>query len=89
MGFVSILLALLISVKFETNYFPLIGIGFICMIWGWGFFLIVNWFSKESKFALKLPKSLRSGFSWYAALFLDAWFLVGSFGALQFIWRSF
>jgi len=88
-AFVLILIGLLVTVKFEINFFPIIGVGFITMIWGWGFFLIINWYSKESKFSLKLPNFLRSGFSWYAALFLDVWFLVGSIGGLQFIWSSF
>jgi len=88
-GFILILLSLLVTVRFEINFVPLIGVGFITMIWGWGIFLIINWYAKESKFALKLPKFLRTGFGWYAAFFLDMWFLLGSFGALQFIWSSF
>ncbi len=88
-GLILILIAPLINIKFEINFAPVSYVGFAILIWGWGIFLTIYWYTKEYKFALKLPKNLRYVFSWYAAIFLDAWFLFGTFAVLIFIYSLF
>jgi len=77
-GFLLILLPILAAAKYQLNIFPLSGIGLFAMIWGWGLFLVIQWFGSDStKKPSKIPQLLRSGSRWYAALFLDVWFLFG------------
>jgi len=87
-GFATIIISLMVTVKLDMNFFPVVGIGMFVSIWAWGAFLIVNWYSKEPNPNMKLPKPIKAMFTWYAAIFLDAWFLVGGLGCLMFIWNS-
>ena len=78
----------MVSVKLNMNLFPAAGIGMLISIWSWGAFLISNWYSKRPNNITKIPNPIRAMFTWYAAIFLDAWFLVGGMGCLIFIWNS-
>jgi hypothetical protein len=82
-GFMLILFSVFIQQSISLNLLPLLGIGFIMLIWGWGLFLVVQWFGSDAKKHSKLPQILRSGFHWYVAIFLDIWFFVGSIAAIQ------
>lgn len=88
LGFILILFSIFAPVLMHWNLFPLSGFGLITLIWSWGLFLVTKWFGIGSKKESKLPMIIRSGFRWYAAIFLDIWFVVGSFAALQIIWKS-
>lgn len=87
-GFLICIISILVSVNYEPKYFSLFGFGFLITIWGWGLFLIVNWYSKKSKLALRLPKFIISGSEWYACFFLNVWFLAGSISAICFVCNS-
>ena len=83
-----ILLPVLASITFQLNIYSLSGAGFITLILGWGLFLVTMWFGSDSKKKSKLPKLILNGFRWYAAIFLDIWFVAGSFTALYVVWIS-
>lgn len=85
LGFLLILLPVLVSIIFQSNIYSLSGAGFITLIWGWGLFLVTNWFGSDSKKKSKLPKLILNGFRWYAAIFLDIWFVAGSLTALYVV----
>ncbi|WP_458775341.1 hypothetical protein [Desulforhopalus sp. 52FAK] len=82
------MLSILVSIKLQINLFPLLGVGWLLIIWGWGIFLIIHWYGQQSKFSLKLSKNLVAIREWGSAIFLNTWFLAGSIGVLCFIWNS-
>ncbi len=88
LGFIIILLSMFLAGLLPWNIFPLIAVGFVMLIWSWGLFLAINWFAINSRLT-RMPKLIRAGLRWYAAFFLDIWFVVGSLAPLYFTWRSF
>ena len=87
-GFLICLLSILASVNYHINLFPLFGVGTLVALWGWGIFLIINWYGEKSKLALKFPKGLIVSAEWGGSIFLNLWFFVGSIGVALFIWNA-
>ena len=87
-GILLALLSILISVKSELNLLFLSGVGFFLVLWGWGLFLVVNWYGKTTKITMKFPRVIVLLAEWFSTFFLNIWFLVGSIGIIVFIWQS-
>lgn len=79
-GIFFVVASILLSAKYQSNLSFLRGLGFLLFLWGWGLFLIINWFGKKSKFTEKLPKFVVFLLEWILAVFLDTWFTIGSIG---------
>jgi hypothetical protein len=88
-GFATSLISILVSVKYQINLMFLHVVGFLLLLWGWGLFLIPNWYGKKSRFSIKLPKLLLVVAEWFSSLFLDIWFVVGTVGSALFIMKLF
>jgi|MudIll2142460700_1097286.scaffolds.fasta_scaffold142222_2 hypothetical protein len=86
-AFLCILISGFAGAYLNGILFSLSGVGLITLIWSWGLFLVLKWFGSDPK-ASKLPHIIRSGFRWYAAIFLDIWFILGSVASLQVVWKS-
>ncbi|MFH2060778.1 MAG: hypothetical protein ABIJ59_18030 [Pseudomonadota bacterium] len=84
-GFFLLALSILLSNQFKLNLLILHGISFFLFLWGWGLFLVINWYGKESKNKKKLSHSLVVFGEWFAAIFLNIWFIFGSAGILLFM----
>ncbi len=85
-GVAICVLSIFISVKSQINLFPAIGVGQLIALWGWGLFLVVVWYGKQSKLASKFPKVIISINEWFSSFFLNFWFIGGSIGLFLFIW---
>jgi hypothetical protein len=73
----------------KINPAPLIGVGLLISVWGWGLFLTVNWFHEKASIASGISKTIRFVSDWIGALFLDLLFIVGSASAIQLVLRSY
>ncbi len=86
LGFAFIFLSIFSTAKLHLKLFAISGLGLLLFVWGWGLFLVTTWF-KGAKQESKLATIMRSAFRWYAAIFLDIWFVIGSLAALRVIWN--
>ena len=87
-GILLSFLTILISVKYQFDLLFIHGLGFLIALWGWGLFLIIIWYGKTSKFTKRLPEIIVMCGEWFSSIFLDIWFVIGSFASLLFIWHS-
>jgi hypothetical protein len=94
----GILLCLLSAFFMKTipNAFSIFGIGLLFIIWGWGLFLICQWFNPSSSIIGdshgnsrkdEMLILFRTGKRWYESIFLTIWFLSTLF-VLLFIFRT-
>lgn len=88
-GILLSLFSILLSVEYQINLMLLHGIGFLFVLWGWGLFLIQNWYGEKSKFSIKLPQSILFVAEWFSSIFLDIWFVAGTVGSAMFIIKLF
>jgi hypothetical protein len=88
LGIILCVASIFISVNSQMNYFPLFGVGFLIIIWGWGLFLICVWYGKQSKLATKFPSTVITGAEWGSSLFIDVLLLIGSIGVIFFIFNA-
>ena len=87
-GLIICILSIIALVKVNFNTFPLFGLGCLIFIWGWGMFLVANWYGNESTLASRFPEFIRKGSEWFSSFFLDIFFIGGSIFTIQFIWRN-
>jgi hypothetical protein len=92
----SILLSTYLSVL--DNPFPLFAVGLLIMIWGWGIFMVNNWYGDK---AVERKKRLLSRFrnerllsvlfvftEWGASFFLNVWFVASTIFIVMFLIHS-
>nr|WP_320193110.1 hypothetical protein [uncultured Desulfobacter sp.] len=88
-GILLSVFSILLSVKFQINLIFLHGVGFLFVLWGWGLFLIQNWYGEKSKFSKKFPKLILVIAEWFSSILLDVWFMIGTIGSAIFILKIF